>query len=86
VNRPWARAKDWLALPDGSTRETNTMPQWAGSCWYYLRYLDPANGQSFVGKDAENYWMAGKPGGCEREFAANSSQRCFHKHHHKARS
>ena len=37
---PLARAKDWLNLPDGSTRETNTMPQWAGSCWYYLRYLD----------------------------------------------
>jgi leucyl-tRNA synthetase len=54
---PLARAKDWLALPDGSTRETNTMPQWAGSCWYYLRYLDAKNGQSFVGKDAESYWM-----------------------------
>jgi len=33
------------------------MPQWAGSCWYYLRYLDSKNGQSFVGKDAERYWM-----------------------------
>ena len=54
---PLARAKDWLTLPDGSTRETNTMPQWAGSCWYYLRYLDPKNGEAFVGKDAENYWM-----------------------------
>ena len=56
---PLARAKDWLTLPDGSTRETNTMPQWAGSCWYYLRYLDSKNEQSFVGKGAENYWMAG---------------------------
>ena len=37
---PLARAKDWVNLPDGSVRETNTMPQWAGSCWYYLRYLD----------------------------------------------
>ena len=54
---PLARAKDWLTLPDGSTRETNTMPQWAGSCWYYLRYLDAKNNSSFVGKDAENYWM-----------------------------
>ncbi len=54
---PLARAKDWLHLPDGSTRETNTMPQWAGSCWYYLRYLDAKNAQSFVGKDAETYWM-----------------------------
>jgi leucyl-tRNA synthetase len=54
---PLARAKDWANLPDGSTRETNTMPQWAGSCWYYLRYLDTKNAQSFVDKEAENYWM-----------------------------
>jgi len=38
-------------------RETNTMPQWAGSCWYYLRYLDPANKESFVSKEAQDYWM-----------------------------
>jgi leucyl-tRNA synthetase len=44
-------------LPDGSTRETNTMPQWAGSCWYYLRYLDAKNSNEFVSKDAEQYWM-----------------------------
>ena len=54
---PLARAKDWLTLPDGSTRETNTMPQWAGSCWYYLRYLDAKNPAAFVGKEAESYWM-----------------------------
>jgi leucyl-tRNA synthetase len=54
---PLARAKDWLNLPDGSVRETNTMPQWAGSCWYYLRYLDAKNTGAFVGKEAENYWM-----------------------------
>ncbi|HET7626599.1 MAG TPA: class I tRNA ligase family protein, partial [Verrucomicrobiae bacterium] len=54
---PLARAKDWVNLPDGSVRETNTMPQWAGSCWYYLRYLDSQNPQTFVGKEAENYWM-----------------------------
>ena len=56
---PLARAKDWVNLPDGSTRETNTMPQWAGSCWYYLRYLDAKNASAFVGKEAENYWMGG---------------------------
>jgi len=39
------------------TREFNTMPQWAGSCWYYLRYLDPKNNNQLVGKNAENYWM-----------------------------
>ena len=38
-------------------RETNTMPQWAGSCWYYLRYLDPQNTKAFCSKEAENYWM-----------------------------
>jgi leucyl-tRNA synthetase len=55
---PLARAQDWVNLPDGSQRETNTMPQWAGSCWYYLRYLDAHNREAFVGNDAERYWMA----------------------------
>ena len=54
---PLARAKDWVNLPDGSVRETNTMPQWAGSCWYYLRYLDTKNSNAFVSKEAESYWM-----------------------------
>jgi leucyl-tRNA synthetase len=44
----------------------NTMPQWAGSCWYYLRFSDPHNDGRFVGKDAERYWMGGdKPGGVD---------------------
>ena len=51
---PLARAKDWVNLPDGSVRETNTMPQWAGSCWYYLRYLDARNAFEFVGQ--EDVW------------------------------
>ena len=54
---PLARAQDWVNLPDGAKRETNTMPQWAGSCWYYLRYLDPRNDDTFCGKEAEQYWM-----------------------------
>jgi leucyl-tRNA synthetase len=54
---PLARAKDWVTLPDGSTRETNTMPQWAGSCWYYLRFLDARNPAGFAGKESEHYWM-----------------------------
>ncbi|HEX7859169.1 MAG TPA: leucine--tRNA ligase [Verrucomicrobiae bacterium] len=58
---PLARAKDWVNLPDGSLRETNTMPQWAGSCWYYLRYLDPANDQTFADKSTEQYWMGTAP-------------------------
>jgi len=54
---PLARAADWVSLPNGATRETNTMPQWAGSCWYYLRYLDARNEDRFVDKAAERYWM-----------------------------
>jgi leucyl-tRNA synthetase len=54
---PLSRAKEWVHLPDGRTRETNTMPQWAGSCWYYLRYLDARNDQRFCDPGAEQYWM-----------------------------
>jgi leucyl-tRNA synthetase len=59
---PLARAQDWVNLPDGSTRETNTMPQWAGSCWYYLRYLDAKNPNAFVSKEAEQYWLGSRRG------------------------
>jgi leucyl-tRNA synthetase len=69
---PLARAKDWVALPDGSIRETNTMPQWAGSCWYYLRYLDAKNSSSFVGPDAEGYWMSGRDGGSPSSTSTQS--------------
>ena len=63
---PLSRATDWvnveLDLGDGRgprpfRRETNVMPQWAGSCWYELRYLDPANDKAFVDGDVERYWM-----------------------------
>ena len=54
---PLSRAQAWVKLPDGAKRETNTMPQWAGSCWYYLRYLDPHNDDTFCGREAERYWM-----------------------------
>ncbi len=56
---PLARAADWIRYSDTAKRETNTMPQWAGSCWYYLRYCDPKNSDRFVGKEAEQYWMTG---------------------------
>ncbi len=73
---PLARAHDWveveLDLGDGSRtywRETNTMPQWAGSCWYELRYLDPTNENAFVDPAVERYWMGpqreGDPGGVD---------------------
>lgn len=52
-----AKAKSWVELDDGWTRETNTMPNWAGSCWYYLRYLDPHNNVEAWAKDKEQYWM-----------------------------
>ncbi len=52
-----AKAADWVQLADGRTRETNTMPGWAGSCWYYLRYCDPHNDERFVGRKAEAYWL-----------------------------
>jgi leucyl-tRNA synthetase len=54
-----------LDLGDGLRsyrRETNTMPQWAGSCWYYLRYLDPRNDRAFVDPEVERFWMAGDGG------------------------
>jgi leucyl-tRNA synthetase len=58
---PLANIKDWVnvTLPDGSNarRETNTMPQWAGSCWYYLRYLDPNNDSRAWDAEKERYWM-----------------------------
>jgi len=59
---PLATIDEWLYVTDPKTkkkarRETNTMPQWAGSCWYYLRYCDPKNDQSPWSKKAENYWM-----------------------------
>ena len=54
---PLARAEDWCRVSEGISRETNTMPQWAGSCWYYLRYLDTKNNERFLGKAAEQYWM-----------------------------
>ena len=67
---PLARAEQWvdvdLDLGDGLRRyrrETNTMPQWAGSCWYYLRYLDPTNEQRLVDPAVEQYWMDGAAGG-----------------------
>ncbi|MFF5055503.1 leucine--tRNA ligase [Micromonospora sp. NPDC000663] len=61
---PLSRRRDWveveLDLGDGPkryTRETNVMPQWAGSCWYELRYLDPTNSSRFVDAENERYWM-----------------------------
>ncbi len=59
---PLAKATNWTRYTDPKTgktgwRETNTMPQWAGSCWYYLRYIDPHNAQAFCDRRKEAYWM-----------------------------
>ncbi len=50
---PLAKATDWINYSESSKRETNTMPQWAGSCWYYMRYCDPGNTDRFISKEAE---------------------------------
>lgn len=61
---PLGRAgEEWLKVAmDGQTwtRETNSMPQWAGSCWYFLRFLDPQNTEAFASAEAEQYWMKSK--------------------------
>lgn len=59
---PLAKVKDWVEIVDVRTgqsakRETNTMPQWAGSCWYYLRFCDPLNEKLAWNPDIESYWM-----------------------------
>ena len=59
---PLANIKSWVEVKDKNgdiigLRETNTMPQWAGSCWYYLRYLDPSNDDNAWDLDKEKYWM-----------------------------
>ncbi|HEX2747891.1 MAG TPA: leucine--tRNA ligase [Verrucomicrobiales bacterium] len=61
---PLIKATDWIRYSDLAQRETNTMPQWAGSCWYYLRYCDPKNTERFISKEAEAYWLGGngRPG------------------------
>ncbi|CAI5481015.1 unnamed protein product [Closterium sp. Yama58-4] len=58
---PLAKATDWVNTTDPASglparRETNTMPQWAGSCWYYLRFMDPANSNALVDPQKEKYW------------------------------
>lgn len=59
---PLAKVREWVEITDPKTgkkaiRETNTMPQWAGSCWYYLRFCDPKNDQAAWSKQAESYWL-----------------------------
>lgn len=88
----WVNVKTGQTLPQSSgrpeggdwfeaRRETNTMPQWAGSCWYYLRYCDPSNSERPISKEAENYW--GTPdfyiGGAEHAVLHLLYARFWHK-------
>ena len=54
---PLGKATEWVHYSDAYRRETNTMPQWAGSCWYYLRYIDPTNTNQPWKPELENYWL-----------------------------
>jgi leucyl-tRNA synthetase len=64
---PLSKAREWVRYSETAERETNTMPQWAGSCWYYLRFCDARNSERFIGKPADDYWMGknAKPGGVD---------------------
>ena len=59
---PLANMAEWVNVHDSATnklarRETSTMPQWAGSCWYFLRFIDPTNDEALVDPELEKYWM-----------------------------
>lgn len=77
ISNTAGEGSDWVL----ATRETNTMPQWAGSCWYYLRYCDPHNAKELVNKEAEQYW--GNPdcyiGGAEHAVLHLLYARFWHK-------
>jgi len=64
---PLSKATEWVSYSETARRELNTMPQWAGSCWYYLRFCDPKNENRFISEGAEQYWMGSnaKPGGVD---------------------
>jgi len=85
VRTPLSRVEDWvkvrLDLGHGEqeyTRETNTMPNWAGSCWYYLRYLDPENDKAFCDSRTESYWMKGQQIGSQvvKSGGQQKGERC----------
>ena len=74
VEPPLTKATEWVRYSEVATRETHTMPQWAGSCWYYLRFCDPRNGESFVGGEAERYWMSGHHDPIQEQALPNDLQ------------
>ncbi len=83
---PLSTIKEWVEVRDRATgetlrRETNTMPQWAGSCWYYLRYMDPTNATAPFSKEAADYWLPVDlyVGGAEHAVLHLLSARFWHK-------
>ncbi len=72
------KATEWVNLPDGFTRETNTMPQWAGSCWYYMRYCDPSNNERFISREAEDYWSGGAAAGMVDLYVGGTEHAVLH--------
>ena len=94
---PLGKAVEWVVTTAGEAgvdpavlppdtpvrRETNTMPGWAGSCWYYLRYVDPGNDDRFVSEEAERYWMLSDRGsGKEPRDAVPGEERFDASKHH----
>src|SRR2546423_169470 len=75
---PLAKAKDWIRYSDKATRELNVMPQWAGSCWYYLRFCDPQTDKRFVGEEAERYWAAGNHPGTVDLYVGGTEHAVLH--------
>ncbi len=75
---PLAKAKDWIRFSKTATRELNVMPQWAGSCWYYLRFCDPHNDKRFVGEESERYWAAGNYPGTVDLYVGGTEHAVLH--------
>ena len=75
---PLVKATDWINYSDKLERETNTMPQWAGSCWYYMRYCDPSNTDRFISKEAEEYWSGAGKGGMVDLYVGGTEHAVLH--------
>jgi leucyl-tRNA synthetase len=75
---PLAKAEGWIRYSDKATRELNVMPQWAGSCWYYLRFCDPRNDKRFVGEEAERYWARGDHPGTVDLYVGGTEHAVLH--------
>jgi leucyl-tRNA synthetase len=75
---PLAKAKDWVRYSTKGMRELNVMPQWAGSCWYYLRFCDPHNDKRFVGEKAERYWASGDHPGTVDLYVGGTEHAVLH--------